>query len=53
LRLLIGTIGELFRFLWGRKLYWLVPVVVILLVLVGLIVLGAVAGIGPFVYTVF
>jgi hypothetical protein len=50
---MIGLLGELFVFFWQRKLWWLTPMVVILLIFAILIVLGNVAGIGPFIYTLF
>jgi hypothetical protein len=50
---LATTIGELFSFLWGRKLGWLIPMLAVLLVFGVLIVLGTVAGVGPFIYTLF
>lgn len=50
---LVATVGELFRFLWGRKLWWLIPMLAVLLVFGVLIVLGSVAGVGPFIYTIF
>ena len=53
LRGLANTIGELLGFLWKRKLGWLIPMLVILLAFGVLIVLGAVSGIGPFIYTLF
>ena len=48
-----SVIGELFSFLWARKLFWMAPLVLTLLVFALLIVLGSVAGVGPFVYTFF
>lgn len=53
LRGMITTLGELFRFLWRRRLWWLVPMVVVLLIFAALIVLGSAAGVGPFIYTLF
>jgi hypothetical protein len=53
LRGILGTLSELFLFLWKRKLWWLVPMIVVLLLFVALIVLGNTAGIGPFIYTLF
>ncbi len=53
LRGILATLGELFLFLWTRRLWWLVPMVVVLLVFAGLIILGSVAGVGPFIYTLF
>jgi hypothetical protein len=49
----IGTIGELFGFLWVRKLWWLIPVVVTLLVIAGLLLIGQASGVSPFIYTLF
>jgi hypothetical protein len=48
-----ATIGELFRFLWARKLWWLVPFVVALLVVAVLLLVGEATGIAPFIYTLF
>jgi len=50
---LAATVGELFQFFWGRKLWWLTPMLAVLLVFGVLIVLGSVAGVGPFIYTLF
>lgn len=53
LRGLLGTIKELFQFLLARKLWWLIPMMVLLLAFAALIVLGSASGIGPFIYTLF
>ncbi len=53
LRGFIDTIGELFRYLWQRKLWWLTPMIVVLLLFAVLIILGSTAGVGPFIYTLF
>jgi len=45
--------GELLGFLWERKLWWLIPMVVVLLVFGLLIVFGSATGVGPFIYTLF
>ena len=50
---IVSTAGELFQFLWQRKLWWLIPMVAILLVFGILIVLGSASGVGPFFYTLF
>jgi hypothetical protein len=50
----MGIIGELMRFLWIRKLWWLIPMIVALLIVGVLIILGAVApALSPFIYTLF
>jgi hypothetical protein len=48
-----GTAAELLRFLWARKLWWLIPFVVTLLVAGTLVLVGQVTGIAPFIYTLF
>jgi hypothetical protein len=47
------TIGELMRFLWTRKLWWLMPFVITLLFLAVLLIVGEVTGVAPFIYTLF
>lgn len=50
----MGVLGELLSFLWKRKLYWLLPMVITLLVLGALIILGSASGgAAPFIYTLF
>jgi hypothetical protein len=44
---------DLFRFLMGRKKYWLLPVVFVLLVVGGLLVLAQGSVLAPFIYTLF
>jgi len=46
------VVGELMVFLWQRKLWWLIPVVVMLVILGLLVVLGS-TGVAPFIYTLF
>ena len=48
-----GIAGELLAFLWHRKLWWMFPMVFILLVFGILIVVGSSTGVGPFIYTLF
>ena len=49
-----GIISELFGFLWKRKLWWLIPMI-IMLMLVGALVIVAAASpaLAPFIYTLF
>lgn len=50
----MGILGELLGYLWRRKLYWLIPVILVLLVFAVLIVIGSTAGgAAPFIYTLF
>lgn len=44
---------ELFGFLWQRKLWWLMPIVFVVVFFGLLIGFGSASGVGPFVYTLF
>ena len=45
--------GELLAFLWRRKMWWMIPMVTVLLLMGLLIVFGSTSGVGPFIYTLF
>ena len=45
--------GELIGFLWKRKLWWLIPMVLVLLVFGLLMVFDQGTDIAPFIYTLF
>lgn len=49
----ISVINELFGFLWDRKLWWLIPMVVVLVTFGLLLVFAQASGIAPFIYTLF
>jgi hypothetical protein len=49
----VGIAGELIEFLWVQKMWWMIPVVSILLLFGLLIGFGTASGLGPFVYTLF
>jgi hypothetical protein len=49
----LGVAGELLVFLWERKLWWLIPMVFVLLVFGLLLIFASASGIGPFIYTLF
>ncbi len=49
----LGIAGELMSFLWQRKLWWLIPMVFVLLVFGGLMVTAQSSALGPFIYTLF
>ena len=48
-----GVVSELLGFLWQRKLWWLIPMIVVLLVFGLLLIFASASGIGPFIYTLF
>jgi hypothetical protein len=47
------VVREVFSFLWKRKLWWLMPMILILVALGLLMVFGQATGIGPFIYALF
>ena len=49
----MGVLGELLSFLWKRKLYWLIPMMVTLLLFAVIIILGSSGPAGSFIYTLF
>lgn len=49
----MGILGELMAFLWRRKLYWLIPMMMTLMLFAVIIILGN-TGVGSvFIYTLF
>jgi hypothetical protein len=53
LRTRFGIAGELLTFLWQQKLWWLIPMVLVLLLFGGLLVTAQSSALGPFIYTLF
>jgi hypothetical protein len=49
----LGIVGELLAFLWAQKLWWLIPMVAVLLVFGIILVFATTSGLGPFIYTLF
>lgn len=50
----LGILGELMMFLWQRKLYWLLPMMITLIIFALLIISASQSGvIAPFIYTLF
>lgn len=47
------TLRELMGFLWKEKMWWLIPMLLIMMVFVCIIVFGNSTGLGPFLYTLF
>jgi hypothetical protein len=48
-----GIMGELLAFLWERKLWWLIPMVTVLLLFGVLLIFAQSSAIAPFIYTLF
>ena len=49
----LGILGELMRFLWKRKLWWLIPMIVVLVLFALLLVFAQGSALAPFIYTLF
>ena len=49
----VGIIQELVDFFWQRKLWWLIPLVLLLLLFSLLLVFAEGTGLGPFIYAIF
>lgn len=49
----LGIFGELLLFLWKRKLWWMIPMIVILVLFGILLVLTQGSAVAPFIYTLF
>ena len=49
----VGIVGQLLNFLWQRKLWWLIPMVAVLLMFGLLLIFASASGVGPFIYTLF
>jgi uncharacterized membrane protein len=49
----LGIMGELFVFFWQRKLWWLIPMVLVLLLFGLLLIFAQTSSIAPFIYTLF
>jgi len=48
-----GVVGEVIQFLWERKLWWLIPMVGMLLFFGLLLIFASSSGVAPFIYTLF
>ncbi len=53
LKLRFGIFGELLIFLWQRKLWWLIPMVVVIGLFAVLLIFAQTSSIAPFIYTLF
>jgi hypothetical protein len=48
-----GVVGEILQFLWARKLWWMIPMVTVLLLFGLLLIFASSSGVAPFIYTLF
>ena len=49
----MNFIKEFIKFLFSRKKYWLLPIMIILFLFGGIIVLSQGSAVAPFIYTIF
>jgi len=49
----LGVVRELLSFLWARKLWWLIPMVTVLLLFGLMLIFASTSGLAPFIYTLF
>jgi len=49
----LGILGELLVFLWHRKLWWLIPMIIILVLFGLLLIFTQGSAVAPFIYTLF
>jgi hypothetical protein len=49
----VGVVRELLGFLRKRKLWWLIPMISVLLLFGLLLIFASASGIGPFIYSLF
>lgn len=49
----MGIMGELLQFMWERKLWWMMPMVFVLLLLGILLIFAQSSAVAPFIYTLF
>jgi hypothetical protein len=48
-----GIIGELFSLFWERKLWWMIPMVAVLIMFALFLVFAQGSALAPFIYTIF
>ncbi len=49
----MSIFGELLAFLWKKKLWWLIPMAIILIVVGLLLIFAQSSSLAPFIYTLF
>ena len=49
----MGIVGELLSFLWQRKLWWLIPMILGIVLFGMLLIFAQGSAVAPFIYTLF
>ncbi len=47
----LNILRTLFRFLWEERLWWMIPLVAVLLLVGGLLIVAQHSALAPFIYT--
>ncbi len=47
------VVTRLFRYFWDNKMWWMIPLLVVLVAFGAIIVLGHATPLGPLIYTIF
>ncbi|WP_447986171.1 DUF5989 family protein [Nitrospira sp. Nam74] len=50
---MLDLLKDLWEFMRERKVYWMAPVIIVLVLLGGLIILTQGSAVAPFIYTLF
>ncbi|MEK7536896.1 MAG: DUF5989 family protein [Patescibacteria group bacterium] len=53
IKLKFSIIGRLFGFLWINKMWWMIPIVALLVVFFLIIIFAQSSPLGPLIYTIF
>ena len=53
MRTRLGVVGELLAYLWSHKLWWLIPMVIMLLLFGIDLIVAQGSSLAPFIYTLF
>ncbi|MBI4355056.1 MAG: hypothetical protein HY597_01215 [Candidatus Omnitrophica bacterium] len=48
-----GVVRELLQFLWQQKLWWMIPMIIVLLLFGTLLIVAQSSPLAPFIYTLF
>lgn len=48
----LGVVGEFLGFLWDRRMYWMIPIFLMLIGIGALVLFAQSSALSPFIYTV-
>lgn len=49
----MGIFGDLLKFLWKERMWWIIPIVITLVLLGLLMIFAQSSAVAPFIYTLF